>query len=226
MSLLLPVYTAQYLEKMPLFMPFQETRRLMLRHYLLLLLFLVPGTAAVADSPLADDLCNFPIEGLTLDSSPDDVRHVFAPRGWFDESTAPRQDYRTRKMFQEAYFRDIPSTQPLTTAPNYFFKLTITEGVGTGIMFRDADADAADRVRAACEQLTGRFQIQGCDRKRGHSNRWEILAQPFPGSLKSYCQLTVGMLESRPTTLISISIGRHQGSPALIGTGTRKVPPR
>jgi hypothetical protein len=56
----------------------------------LLILFLLvfialPSRAGSAD--LDDDLCNLPIEeGLSLTSTPDDVRAVFQRRGWVDES--------------------------------------------------------------------------------------------------------------------------------------------
>jgi len=198
----------------------------MLRKSWLLTAWLAAATPAIAADPgLADDLCNFPVAGLTLDSSPNDVRQVFAPRGWVDESTGPSKNYATRKMFQEVYFRDTPSTQPLATAPRYFFKLTITEGVGTGITFRDAAPDAPARLRAACAQLAGRFQTSGCDRNP-LGERWQIRVLPFPGTLKSYCQLQMGVLESQPSTMISISVSRFPGSPALLNTGKGAAPPR
>ena len=49
--------------------------------FVLLVLFLSPPVLAQA---VSNNLCDFPVEGLTLNSTKDEIEVVFGARGWHD----------------------------------------------------------------------------------------------------------------------------------------------
>lgn len=191
-----------------------------------LLALAVPALAG--DAPLADDLCNLAVEGLTLDSPPEDVRRVFLARGWADESTSGPLHPAARKPFQELYF--IGSRPPVPPGapparPDEFFKLMIIGGVGTGLVYRVADPDPYARVGALCARVSGRFQARNCTGKPEPGRGWGISAQPFPGAASGFCQVNSTALDSRPR-LFEVKVGRHPGTPELLRSDGRSPPPR
>lgn len=171
--------------------------------------------------PLADDLCNFSVEGLSLASTPADAKRVFGSRGWSDESTPERMHYATRKPFREIYYVGSRTPAPsgaspaLARSPIEYFKLTIMAGVSSGLVYRVAAPDAVARVQAVCDQIGSRFQSTNCRRTPRAVHGWGTVIQPFPGTLRQYCQLNVTYTESQPS-LFEVKISRVEGTPPLL----------
>lgn len=153
-----------------------------MRHPLTGLMMMVAASAPASAGSgsaarLSDDLCNFAIEGLTLESTIADVAAVFGPKGWHDLTTPPATA-RNRQTVQEVIF----DAERATPGPNQGgmgsanrFGMTIADGRPRGMtLYGDGPPSGLERARALCGLFDDRFWVSGCradDLRSPHASR-------------------------------------------------------
>ncbi|MDZ7629262.1 MAG: hypothetical protein U5J99_12760 [Parvularculaceae bacterium] len=146
--------------------------------------------------PLGEDLCGFTIEGLTLESTRDDVASVFVKRGWNDVSTPGSRMANgvavERIMFDRTRKSDEPEEiKADKDGPVGRFQIIREEGGQRSIKLTDyAPTPPAERARALCSSASGRFAVTGCDQRLLSRDAFGVIIRPLnvaPGA--TYCSV-------------------------------------
>lgn len=200
---------------------------------------LLPGAAASAQQPALDaTLCNFPVEGLTLQSTKAQVDAVFGPLGWHDLSEVRRPgDSQSRRLEEAWQYRRLPPEtaeearkRTMANISRYDggFTLSRIDGRPFALTFGESyvgEDDAAarggrpgllERARALCAMADPRFRLRGCHRIKPGSNLVQVTLEPVAPRPDS-CTVTVSGGEGNGLS-VSVSLNDRSLQPK---TGVR-----
>jgi hypothetical protein len=176
----------------------------------LLLLLLQPAAAQVK---LDEDLCNYPVEGLTLRSTKAEIDAVFRPRGWQDNSTKglfANTDLPAETWIYERIPRDGSIEQKRgRKAGDSRFVMPIGNGIPRSIEIGKNYEGENDSValegrpgllktaEAACRLSDPRFVLRGCERIKPGSNLVSISIEPARLPTTPYCRVQISGREGK-----------------------------
>lgn len=161
---------------------------------------------------LSDDLCNFSIEGLTLQSTKSDVVAAFGGRGWHNFSTPPAT-LRSGTV-EEIIFDKEPaptSKNPHVTYSANRFVMKLRNGILEGMtLYGDTPPGGGERARAFCELFDDRFEVSGCSADQLRGRAPSIHAKPKNPVNNVFCQAGFTVMPRGPYPgAWSMGVSRH-----------------